>query len=779
MIWEEDGLFTLKTENTQYLFMKGSAGHLEHLYYGKNYAHPSKEALHQKNEFLVGNGVAYSTEEKSLNLENLSQEISTLGKGDIREPFLSVTTKNGAQTRDFLYESHNIFAGKAEYSGLPSSCGNEEEVQTLVVTLVDKNSELQLLLKYHVYEKRDVITRSAELINNEKEPVRINRFMSNQLDLPEGEYSLTTFTGAWAREMEKKSQSITAGKIINSTLAGVSSNRCNPFFIVQKGMATESVGECYGFNLVYSGNHYSSAELNPYGKLRILNGINPEGFEWLLQSGESLQSPEAIMTYSPHGFRGISIIMHDFVRHHIVRGVWQWKERPVLFNSWEASYFDINEQKLLKLAKKAKDLGIELFVLDDGWFGKRDDDTSSLGDWQENRKKLPSGIKGLSKKITEMGLDFGIWVEPEMVNVDSECYRNHPNWAVQIPEKDHSEGRYQRILDLTNPEVQNFVISSMQNVFSLGNISYVKWDMNRVFSDSYSQYLQPEDQGSFFHRYVLGLYRVFNTLVTEFPEILFESCASGGNRFDLGVLCYMPQIWASDNSDAISRLGIQEGYSYGYPLSVMGAHVSGAPNHQTLRRTPTETRYHVACYGLLGYECNLLDFNKERLDEITKEIEQYKKWRTVYQFGKFYRIPHHRAKSWMVVSHDQKKAVLSVFQTLVKANNPDLRVFGTGLKENSMYRFYNIPSQINVKVFGDLINTQSPIHIKDGTLIQDIVAKFVKLNGETEEFQLSGGQIMKGGVAVKQAFIGMGFNDQVRHFQDFAARTYYIEEVEG
>ena len=779
MISCHNGVFTLKTKNTCYLFFRRPSGHLEHFHYGEIIQTDEPDALMQKNEFLPGNAIAYSKEDSRLNLENLCLEMSSLGKGDIREPFIEVTLEDGSETLDFLYDHHEIYQGKNDYEGLPSSYGSTDEVETLVVTLKDRNSDLKLELFYHVYETVDVITRSSRLINCSDSSVILKRLLSAQIDFPHHYYSMVTFHGAWAREMEKTVQHCQSGKLVNSTLAGFSSNRANPFFMISGRETTEEYGHCFGFNLVYSGNHYSVAEVSSYGKLRVAAGINPERFSMNLGPGEVFQSPEVVMSYSKEGFTGLSHQMHDFVRNHIVRGQWQWKQRPVLFNSWEASYFKINEKKLSGLAKKAKAVGIELFVLDDGWFGERKNDESSLGDWHVNKKKLPGGLSALSEKINALGMDFGIWVEPEMVNEDSECYRKHPEWAVRIPGKHHSEGRNQMILDLTIKEVQKYVIDAMRKVFSSGNIRYVKWDMNRIFSDHFSpaQFSASEemDQGSFSHRYILGLYRILETLVAEFPHILFEGCASGGNRFDLGILSYMPQIWASDNTDAISRLSIQEGYSYGYPLSVIGAHVSDCPNHQTLRNVPEKTRYHVACYGLLGYECNLEDASKERLKEIKEEIREYKKWREVYQFGDFYRIPHPDVKSWMVVDKEKKRAVGSIFQTLMKANRPDLIFRGKGLIPDETYHFYNIPITHNVKTFGSLINTASPVHIRDGSLTQDLIAKFYRLEGEKEDCRIRGSVICHRGVSLKQAFIGTGFNEHVRLFQDFSSRTYYME----
>lgn len=363
---------------------------------------------------------------------------------------------------------------------------------------------------------------------------------------------------------------------------------------------------------------------NYYGKLRFVSGINPNSFEYRLEVGEELEAPESVMTFSPNGFNGMSQRMHSFVRNCIVRGTWKKKLRPVLLNSWEAAYFDINESKLLRLAKAGKEAGIELFVMDDGWFGQRDDDSSSLGDWFVNKKKLPNGVGGLCKKINDLGLMFGIWIEPEMVNVKSELYRTHPDWTIEIPGKNHSEGRNQRILDLANPDVVDYMIKQIEELLSSANIDYVKWDMNRTFTDYYSNYLPKERQGETGHRYVLGLYKMMKTLTQKFPKILFEGCSAGGNRFDLGILSYFPQIWASDNTDAVYRVKAMTSYSYGYPMSTVTAHVSACPNHQTLRRTPLQTRFNVAAFGVCGYECNFFDMKKEELKEIKTQINIYK-----------------------------------------------------------------------------------------------------------------------------------------------------------
>ncbi|MDE6025460.1 MAG: alpha-galactosidase [Lachnospiraceae bacterium] len=769
-------------------------GHLEHLYYGRKITVPEKEfasALTEKHAFMPGNTNAYTQENTVFSLEDIRLEMSSYGKGDIREPFVEVIHADGSYTSDFLFENAEITKGKEEYQTLPGSYDDTGKVDHLCVTLKDKQYSLTLELHYYVYEDCDVITRSAKLINESHEEIKLARLMSAQMDFDTSEYVFTTFTGAWAREMKRTDIKMLSGKHVNASYTGTSSSRSNPFVMLSKDETSEDFGDCYGFNLIYSGNHYEAVEVSGYGKTRIAIGINPQSFCYLIGEGESFETPEAVMSYSHKGFNEMSQHMHEFVREHIVRGTWKHKIRPVLLNSWEASYFDINERKLLSLAKAGKQVGIELFVMDDGWFGTRDDDTQALGDWEANRKKLPNGLKGLATKIKEMGLLFGIWVEPEMVNVNSRLYEQHPDWALAIPQKPHSEGRNQRILDLTRKEVQDYIIEQMSKVFSSADISYVKWDMNRTFTDYFSAALPPERQGEVAHRYVMGLYRCMKELTERFPHILFEGCAAGGNRFDLGILCYFPQIWASDDTDALCRTEIQTGYSYGYPMSTISAHVSSCPNHQTLRNTPLETRFNVAAFGICGYECNFCDMKKEELEAVRKQIELYKKWREVLQTGSFYRgrtfagntntaescIRQSKGNitEWTCVSPNQKKAVGFVMQKLVVPNTQFEYYKAKGLSPELKYHFYNRELKYNVKEFGDLVNTVSPIHIKQDSLIHDMVAKFVKMDGEIEDCYAYGDTLMYGGVKLKQAFAATGYSNEVRHFPDFGSRIYFME----
>lgn len=757
--------FVLHTNHTTYCFRVMETGHLEHLYYGRRITvsdPETVEALVEKHVYAPSNTNVYDLEHNSFSLEDVCLEMSSYGKGDVREPLIEVVHEDGSSTSDFIFENAEISQGKEEYQTLPGSYDETNHVEHLCVTLKDRHYDLTLELHYYVYEECDVITRSARLINESGGKVKLLRLLSTQIDFDTPEYVFTTFRGAWAREMKRTDTRALAGKYVNDTYAGTSSNRANPFVILSKEETNEDTGDCYGFNLIYSGNHYEAVEVSGHGKTRFVSGINPQSFCYIISPGEDFEAPEAVMTYSQEGFNGMSQNMHRFVREHIVRGEWKHKIRPVLLNSWEAAYFDIDEEKLLHLAKAGKDAGIELFVMDDGWFGNRDDDTQSLGDWQVCERKLPNGIEGLSKKIKEMGLDFGIWVEPEMINVKSRLYEKHPEWVLQIPGKPHSEGRTQRILDLTRQEVQDYIIEEMSKVFSSGDISYVKWDMNRIFSDYYSSGLPAEQQGEVSHRYVVGLYRCMKILSERFPHILFEGCCAGGNRFDLGILCYFPQIWASDDTDALCRAEIQTGYSYGYPMSVVGAHVSACPNHQTMRITPLETRFHVACFGICGYECNFCDMTEEELAAVKAQITLYKEWRDVLQTGCFYRGRTFTGRAsngsclmqsagniteWTCVAKDRKKAVGMLMQKLVSPNTHFEYYRARGLMPEMKYHFYNLKSENSGKMEFE------------------------------EDCYVYGDALMYSGVKLKQAFSENGQREDVRGFGDFASRIYFMEQV--
>ncbi len=775
--------FVLETENTSYLFRIMETGQPEHVYYGRKIRvdhEDEAQSLVEKHAFAPGNSVLYDQEHPSFSLEDVSLEMSGEGKGDYREPMISIVSEDGSRTTDFVYQSFDITTGKAEFETLPGSYDSANEVQQLTVFMRDQNHGYGLELHYWVYEDCDVITRNVKIINSSESQIHIERALSMLTDFRERDLTVTSFHGGWAREMGRYDVNLTAGKFVNESNTGSSSSRSNPFTMAARSGATEDQGDVFGFNLIYSGNHYTAMEVSSYGKTRIVIGIQPRGFGWKLEPEEFFETPEAVMTFSNCGYNGMSQNMHTFVKKHILRGKWAKKDRPILLNSWEANYFDINERKLLSLAKAGKEAGMELFVMDDGWFGTRDDDTQSLGDWTVNKNKLPGSLGGICRKINSLGLDFGIWVEPEMVNVKSELYRAHPDWTMEIPGMSHSEGRNQRILDFANPAVVEYMTEQMRTIFSSAPIVYVKWDMNRIFSDVYSPYLPKEQQGECAHRYILGLYRMMKILTEEFPDILFEGCAAGGNRFDLGILSYFPQIWASDDSDAAERLSIQTGYSYGYPQCTYTAHVSACPNHQTLRVTPMETRFNAAAFGVFGYELNLTEMSQEQLAEIKAQVELYKKYRHTLQYGNFYRgRAYGNIWEWTVASEDQKTAIGMLAQKEMHAGEPRQYFIPKGLNEEIKYHFYNRELKFNVKKFGSLINTAAPFHVKQDSIVHNIIAKFVKMDSEKENYTSYGDALMYGGIELAPAFVGTGFNENVRYFPDYGSRLYFMEEVEN
>ena len=770
--------FVLETEKSSYVFHILPTGQPEHLYFGPRIAINGPEdldALTEKHVFPPGNTIVYDQEHKTYTLEDVCLEFSALGKGDQREPFLEITFPDGSRSPDFTYSSAEIRSDPPDLGDLPSAYSEGGETERLILRF--KEAAGGLILEIHYVLFGEAICRHAVLLNEGTETVELNRLMSLQLDLPVSGLAVTGFYGAWIREMQRKTVLLPAGKLVLESRSGNSSSYVNPFFLLHDPDATEKYGECIGFHFIYSGNHYEAIEISPYGKTRVVSGINPLGFRYQLEPGKRFITPQAVLFRTDRGFGGISEQTHFFVREHVIRGRWKNKPRPVLLNSWEACYFNISERRLLSLAKAAKKLGVELFVMDDGWFGERNDDSRSLGDWEANRKKLPGGLARLSKRLRALGLGFGLWVEPEMVNAQSRLYEQHPNWAMTAPGRAHSEGRNQRILDLVNPEVQEYLIGTLSALLAPGDIQYVKWDYNRVFSDAYSPALPPDRQGETAHRYILGLYRVMRTLTERFPEILFEGCASGGNRFDLGILSYFPQIWGSDNTDAFCRTGIQEGYSYGYPLSTVSAHVSASPNHQTLRETPLNTRFNVAAFGVLGYECDIRDLSARQRREIAEQISLYKEWREVLQYGRFYRGRTDNLHEWTCVSEDLTHAVGFLFQGLSEPGKHSEMYFPQGLDPNRRYRFYSLEQKVDVARFGGLINSIVPFPVRPGSAVYRIIDRIVQQPGETESCIASGSLLMSG-VRLKPGFAGTGYNDQVRFWTDFSSRLYFMVAVD-
>jgi len=779
---EEDKIFHLSGINFSYLISLLPSGHVSHVYYGNRINDPSSiKTLVVKHSIEVGSAVLFDQSDRTFNLNLAQLELSTYGKGDYRDPMFHFRLPDGSRITDFHYSSHEIVKNKPSFIEMPETFGSDDECETLIIRLVDPIANLSIDLHYTVFESIDVLTRRAEIHNNSAATVMIEKAMSVQIDFDEHEFDLISLDGAWIRERHIHHRDLTYGIVKIDSKRGVSSSDHNPFVALIRKNASEDFGECYGCSLIYSGNFEASAEVNPHGSLRFLMGLNSFDFYWNLEGGKSFVTPESVLTYSHQGLTKLSQNFHELVKHHIISPDWQNKERPILINNWEATYFDFNERKLVRLAKAAKKLGIELFVLDDGWFGKRDDDTSSLGDWFVNKKKLPSGITGLANKINKIGLDFGIWVEPEMINPDSDLYRNHPDWAIQHPSRKPSLGRNQLILDLTRSDVRSYLVDVLSDLFMNANIKYCKWDMNRSFSDVFSNVLSADHQGEFFHRYVLGLYEILKALTTKFPKILFESCASGGNRFDLGMLYYMPQTWTSDNTDGIERLFIQYGTSVVYPQSTMGAHVSNVPNAQTLRNTPLETRFNTAIFGLLGYELDLTKLSYFEKKVIKKQIEYYKRHRKLLQFGTLHRIKSPFDSNqcrWMVTSDAGDEAMMGVYHLMSRPNGEAEKMSVRGMDGSFTYRIKNRDQFMNLRLFGDLIRHALPIRINSKGTLFNWLSNFYAMPTEKDEIVINGDILTTFGFVPKQNFIGTGYNSDIRLMGDFGSRIYHINRKE-
>ena len=546
----------------------------------------------------------------------------------------------------------------------------------------------KLILLYTIFSKGSAIARSAYICNEGEKVLHLQTMMSLNLDLPDKDYVWMQLSGAWSRERYVKNRILEQGITAIDSMRGNSSHEHNPFMVLKRPNAGETSGEVIGFSLIYSGNFRMQAEVDTHDVTRITVGINPDRFDWKLEPGEEFQTPEAVMVYSDQGLNKMSQTFHRLYAKRLARGYWRDRPRPILNNNWEATYFNFTEDRLVQIASKAKECGVELFVLDDGWFGQRNDDHAGLGDWVANPERLPNGIKGLSERIEAMGIKFGLWFEPEMTNKDSDLYRAHPDWILHTPGRNASHGRYQYVLDFSRKEVVEYIYEMMAKILSEAKVSYIKWDMNRSITECYSVALPADRQGEVFHRYILGVYDLYERLTSEFPEVLFESCSSGGGRFDPGMLYYAPQGWTSDDSDAIERLKIQYGTSLCYPISSMGSHVSVIPNHQVFRKTPLHTRANVAYFGTFGYELDLNSLKEEEIAEVKEQIIFMKKYRKLFQFGDFYRLksPFEGNETiWMVVSEDKKTAIVGYYRTLNGVNQAYSRIKLQGLDPDMLY----------------------------------------------------------------------------------------------
>jgi alpha-galactosidase len=779
---EKDRLFHLFTKDSSYVIQVLPSLHVGHLHYGGLLSSPiDPSKLQLKHTLETGGQVVYEPQDKTFSLNLTRLELSTYGKGDFRDPSIHIRFEDGSRIADFKYVSHEILKEKPVFSEMPQTFEKaDRSCVSLKIIVADLKQDLFVDLYYSVFYDINIITRRSVIRNGSNQKILLEKAMSMNLDFAKSDFELLTLDGAWIRERHLHSRPLTYGIVKIDSKKGVSSSDHNPFIALKRKNTDEELGECYGFSLLYSGNFEASCEVSPHSMLRVLFGVNSFDFYWNLEKNSQFVTPEAVMTYSKNGLASLSHHFHSLVNNHIVNPIWQMKERPILINNWEATYFDFNEKKLVKLAKSAKKLGIELFVLDDGWFGKRDDDKSSLGDWTVNLKKLPGGIKRLSSKINRIGLDFGIWVEPEMISPDSDLYKKHPDWALKHPNYEPSYGRNQLVLDLSNHLVREYIIQVLSTLFEDSNVKYCKWDMNRNFSDLYSSSLSNDRQGELSHRYVLGLYDILHTLTKRFPHILFESCASGGNRFDLGMLYYMPQTWTSDNTDGIERLYIQYGTSMLYPLSTMGAHVSNTPNQQVLRITPLETRFNTAMFGLLGYELDLTNLSSFEKSTIKDQIAYYKKHRRMLQFGEFTRIksPFEDNRCyWMVTNEAKDEALVGIYQLLEKPNQGFEVIPIKQLSKNNQYEITNRTQYFHLSMFGHLIHHALPIKLKPHGHLFLTLSNHYRLQAEKENQIIAGDILYNMGFVPKHNFIGTGYNDSIRLMGDYGSRVYHFKSI--
>lgn len=690
LVDRKNSLFTLCTKSSMYQMKADSLGVLLHTYYGKRTENMDFSYLIQKRDHGFSGNPYEAGMDRTYSLDTLPQEYSCFGGGDYRESALAVRDAYGASAVDLRYEGCEILKEKYQIPGLPAFYEeNPGQAETLVITMKNERKNLLVKLFYGVFEELDLLTRTVSVENCGEEPVYLERVMSLCVDQPYGNWDWMTFYGRHEMERQVSRTAIHHGIQSAGGLRGTSSHQYNPFVMLADSKASETQGSCYGFSLLYSGNFLAEAEKDQFNQTRVLMGIHPGNFRYKLEKGESFFAPEAAMVYSDKGFEKMSHIFHRAIRNNLCRGKLKNARRPVLINNWEGTYFDFTGDKLIAMAKDAADMGVELFVMDDGWFGKRDDDNSGLGDWQVNEKKLGCTLQELSEKIHGLGMKFGIWYEPECVSQDSNLYRAHPDWAFQIPGRNPVRSRNQLVLDFSRKDVRDHIFQEMTQVLDKADVDYLKWDFNRSICDVYSAKLPADRQGEVLHRYVLGLYEFLDRLGRRYPDMLIEGCSGGGGRFDAGMLHYTPQIWCSDDTDAIERLEIQYGTSFCYPVSTMGAHVSACPNHQTGRTTPLGTRATVAMAGTFGYELDPAKLTEEEKEEIRKQIGRFKEYYELIQRGDYFRLTapseerHYAA--WEFVSPDQKEALVSVVASKVRTNDPPARVLLRGLKEEGIY----------------------------------------------------------------------------------------------
>lgn len=678
----------LETRNTTYQMQIDSLGHLLHLYYGRR-LEGSMEHLYAPQDCGFSPNPYPLRLERTWSMDLLPQEYSGANTGDYRLSSLDLSTSEGIRGADLQYTHYETAPGKYSLSGMPAALAHDGEAETLSITLKDRLSGLKVELLYGVYEQQDMITRAVRLTNTGTNAVRIEKAASLCLDIPFGQWDMIHFVGRHTMERQMERVQLMSGIQTVASRRGASSHQHNPFVILCDHSATEDHGDCYGLMLVYSGSHRTDVEVDQLGSVRVVSGIHDEQFTWTLGPGETFDTPEVLLTFTHQGLTRLSQTYHRFLRNNICRGKFAHARRPILINNWEATYFDFNAEKILNIARQAKELGVEMMVLDDGWFGKRNDDNAGLGDWYVNTGKLPGGLEPLIARINDIGMKFGLWVEPEMVNEDSDLYRAHPDWTLSLSGRGPAMSRNQRVLDLSRKDVVDHLYETLSGLLRRYHIEYIKWDMNRSLSDVYSVLLPADRQGEASHRYVLGLYSLLDRLTTEFPDVLFEGCSGGGGRFDAAMLAYSPQIWCSDNTDAVERLSIQYGTSFGYPVSSMGAHVSACPNHQTGRNTPMGTRAVVAMAGTFGYEMDLGKLSKAEKDQIREQIQRFHEYYELIQDGDYYRLSHWKDNqyytAWQFVAPDQGEALVNVVVAHPRQNLGPIYLRLKGLDPEAVY----------------------------------------------------------------------------------------------
>lgn len=708
---EKNRVFTIQTANTTYQMKVDSFGFLLHLYYGKKVSGSMEYLLTYYDRGFSGNPYD-AGEDRTYSLDTLPQEFPCQGVGDYRSPALVVRNADGSISCDLRYKSHEIKAGKYALPGLPAVYAAGEEAETLEILLEDPVTKLQALLRYGVLPKKDIITRSVQISNGGEQKVYLEKVSSACLDFVSGEYDLISFYGRHAMERNFQRTPVVHGTQVIESRRGTSSHHYSPLMILAERETTETNGGCYAMSFVYSGGFQGETELDQCSQTRMLLGIQREQFCYPLDAGETFYAPEVIMSYSAKGLNRLSQQLHSCIRHHICRGKYKEILRPILLNSWEASYFDFDGESICRLAQEAAEAGIEMLVMDDGWFGKRDDDNSGLGDWFVNEEKLGMSLGTMIERINALGLKFGIWVEPEMVSEDSELYRAHPDWALSIPGRKPVRGRNQLVLDFSRKEVVDFIYEQICRVLDQGNVEYLKWDMNRSISDVYSAVTK--DQGRVLYDYVLGLYDFLERLLSRYPDMLIEGCSGGGGRFDAGMLYYTPQIWCSDNTDAVDRVRIQYGTSFGFPVSTVGSHVSAVPNHQTGRSVSLHTRGVVAMSGTFGYELDLGKLTEEEKQEIRSQAAEYHRYAPLIQNGLYYRLsnPFQEAVgAWAFVSEDQREVLLNVVMLENHANMTVSYVKLQGLRTDAVYK-----EQSSGKCYGGaaLMQAGIPMPVEQG-----------------------------------------------------------------